>query len=124
MKVLGSVLILVIAVHSQCLNACPIELLLAATSAEPPCHQARGASPNSTDGSGTHETNACGLGLVVEAKAAPKLKSSLDAFSLPVLSMPPVVSGVYSQTTAVSLTLYPTVESSSPPLPQRPILRI
>src|SRR5688572_15240320 len=99
MKVLGSILILVIAMHSQCLNACPVELFLAAASAqgqpdsEPPCHHAQGSAPGPSHDSEEHKTNPCGFGLAVDLKSAAKLKSNFHVVSLDVPLSAEVESG-------------------------------
>ena len=119
MKVLGSALILVIAVHAQCLVACPVELYRAPL-AEPPCHD---DSSDSSDDSGAHEAKACGFGVVVEFKSAPNLKCVLDGFSFPPFATPTVESISYSETAAMRLMVY-SLKSSSPPISQNPVLRI
>ena len=124
MKVLGSILILVVAMHSQCLNACPLELYLAAASAEPPCHHANGSAPESSNNPGHRETNACGFGLAVEFKSAPKVKSALHASSLDVLQIAPLENNFQLDPAAAPPVFNSRSLDSSPPRPQRSILRI
>jgi hypothetical protein len=81
MRIVGSLLVLVIVIHSQCLNACPVALFLSLPSAaiesgseQPPCHHQAGPVSKTPQNSPDHESTGCGFGLAVESKLAAKLR--------------------------------------------------
>jgi hypothetical protein len=127
MRVLGSVLILVIVMHSQCLNACALDLFLgsaqASPAAAPPCHQLPGSSSDRPHDSRDHSTNNCGFGLVVEFKSTLGLKcnSNLPAHDLFVLAE---MSDLQDASVAAQTLRHWIPASSLPPSLPQLILRV
>ena len=72
MKLVGSILILVTALHSQCSGACPIELFLSSMAShanhdtQPPCHR-NAENSNQIPDKPSPNTDSCGSGPAIAA---------------------------------------------------------
>jgi hypothetical protein len=129
LKVVGSILIFVTALHSQCSGACPIELFLssmashAAPDTQPPCHRSAENS-NQIPDKPAPNNDSCGSGPAIAANRT--MSARTQSADLESASLLPVVSGVAISATFASVVFAPgdALERSSPVPLQKLVLRI
>jgi hypothetical protein len=94
MKIACTLLVVVIALHSQCLASCygmHVPLAVPASDAAPPCHGDHGQQGDQSppeDHSADHSDSACGLGPVTPSKSALTLEGTLHV--LPPFAVDPL----------------------------------
>jgi hypothetical protein len=129
MKLVGSILILVTALHSQCSGACPIELFLSsmATHADvgtqPPCHR-NAENSNQIPDKPSPNNDSCGYGPAIAANRLTNARAqSPELESLPAL---PVGNGsvMNAAFAAAVFTLESAPEPSLRLTSQKLVLRI
>jgi hypothetical protein len=108
MKILASLLMLVVVLHSACMGRC----LGKQSSTKPPCHHEEETSKN--------DSNLCSEGPALQAKSSPALKCTLDLVSVP--SVVRTMAGALTPASETDSASH--FETASPPLLRITVLRI